>query len=90
MNAGACGCRKFSVFVRLTAYLRQNETVMDYSPDAVLFSGQGFISDDCDMNADTKQIIAIATFVVSAQRSAKSKRDIKRRSATVRAPSVLA
>jgi HNH endonuclease len=47
-------------------YMEQNETVMDYSPGAVLFGGSGFISDDFVEDSNVSQVDAIARFSITA------------------------
>lgn len=47
-------------------YLEQQESVMEYSPGAVLFQGgAGFVSGDFDMNAVEGEVKAIARFAIT-------------------------
>lgn len=47
-------------------YMTQNETVMDYSPGAVMFAGAGFISAGADLT-ERSQIVAIARFSITSR-----------------------
>jgi hypothetical protein len=48
-------------------YMKQEETVMEYGPDAVLFGeGVGFVSEDFDEDATVDRIPAIARFSITA------------------------
>jgi hypothetical protein len=46
-------------------YLESRETVMDYSGNARLFKGQGYVSQGFDMNAPGAEIKALARFEIT-------------------------